>query len=150
MDRVWFHPPVPICFPDWVGTTIHVGNVAQATDILLRLWPVEPGQNIVSQERFALPPSKIRRRPGLRDMLFMRLRKRRGCWSVSGDILAPPAGTGQARAEEGRQAFARCRAGGVDRSWSIPIFHGNATAICREHFPRIGSPRLRSNPEVVF
>jgi hypothetical protein len=44
MDRVWFHPPVPICFPDWLGTTIHVGNVAQATDILLRLWPVEPGQ----------------------------------------------------------------------------------------------------------
>ncbi len=44
MDRVWFHPPVPICFPDWVGTTIHVGNVAQATDILLRLWPVTPGQ----------------------------------------------------------------------------------------------------------
>jgi hypothetical protein len=51
MDRVWFHPPVPICFPDWVGTTIHVGNVAQATDILLRHWPVEPGKkHLVARE----------------------------------------------------------------------------------------------------
>jgi hypothetical protein len=78
MGCVWFHPPVPICFPDWPGTTIHVGNIAQAVDILMHLWPVHPGRECRAARECCLVALEHPEKAGLCRQAFQAAAKEAG------------------------------------------------------------------------